>query len=72
MPDQQELNRRNTESAFQALREFETMMRAMRLELDTLNGLMAQLNERLRVIEIAMAEQRIKTIGSGPTEQRHG
>ena len=63
-----ELNRRNTEGAMQAIRNMDIMTRQTRIMVDNVNMAISSLNERLTAAENAINMMRITIMGSGPTK----
>ena len=63
------LNRRNTEAAFNAIKEMDKKIREQQVRIDGLNNTISGFESRLAGVETYIQQQRIKNIGSGPTSK---
>lgn len=64
-----EINRRNTESVFQQLKDMDVRVRELKVHHDTMLALVASINDRLLAVEQVLIGHRIKAMGTGPTEK---
>jgi len=62
------ISRRNTESAFQAIRNIEVIARDTRMMIDGINNSIFTLINRVTEIETTISKLRIEKIGTGPTK----
>jgi len=62
------ISRRNTESAFQAIRNIEVIARDTRMMIDGINNSIFTLINRVNEIETTISKLRIEKIGTGPTK----
>jgi uncharacterized coiled-coil protein SlyX len=62
-----DLNRRNTEGAMQAIRRMEATVAEQQIALNIFSDLVGRLIERVNALETAEAARKIAAMGRGPT-----
>lgn len=64
-----ELNKRNTETVRQAIKEMSDKILAQQIKIDNLNATITTLNGRIDNLETTISLLRAKSMGSGPTSR---
>lgn len=62
-----DLNRRNTEGAMQAIRRMEAIVAEQQIMLSRFSDLVGRLIERVNALETSETARKIAAMGSGPT-----
>jgi len=63
----QDLNRRNTETVEQVLKDMYEKIQIQQIRIDQLNTALSSMVERLNILEKMIINQKVNSIGTGPS-----